>query len=96
MRHGWPGNARELANRVRRGMALADGREIEASDLGLAPSPQLEKDSIESLETSVLRAERQALSTALMHYPDNMREAAQQLQISRPTLYRLLRKHQIR
>ena len=24
-RHGWPGNARELANRVRRGMALAEG-----------------------------------------------------------------------
>ena len=97
-RHDWPGNARELANRVRRGMVLADGREIEPSNLGLAPSPQLEleKGSIESLETWVLRAEQQALRTALTHYPDNMREVAQHLQISRPTLYRLLRKHQIR
>lgn len=96
LRHDWPGNARELANRVRRGMVLADGREIEASNLGLAPSPQFESGCIESLETWVLRAEQQALRTALTHYPDNMREVAQQLQISRPTLYRLLRKHQIR
>lgn len=97
LRHDWPGNARELANRVRRGMVLADGREIEASDLGLETTPlQPSSDSIESLETWVLRAERQALSIALTHCPDNMREVAQHLQISRPTLYRLLRKHQIR
>jgi DNA-binding NtrC family response regulator len=34
-RHDWPGNVRELANRVRRGLVLAEGRQIEAQDLGL-------------------------------------------------------------
>ena len=96
LRHDWPGNARELANRVRRGMVLADGREIEAADLGLAPASPAARSSIESLETWVLRAERQALDVALTHYPDNMRQVAEQLRISRPTLYRLLRKHQMR
>lgn len=96
LRHDWPGNARELANRVRRGMVLADGREIEAADLGLAHTPTPEKCTVESLETWVLRAERQALEAALSHSPGNMRQVAQQLQISRPTLYRLLHKHQIR
>lgn len=96
LRHEWPGNARELANRVRRGMVLADGREIEAADLGLVRSPELDKGNIESLETHVLRAEREALTAALKHYPNNMAVVAQHLQISRPTLYRLLRKHQIR
>ncbi len=33
--HAWPGNVRELANRVRRGLVLAEGRQIEAQDLGL-------------------------------------------------------------
>lgn len=36
-RHDWPGNVRELANRVRRGLVLAEGRQIEAQDLGLQP-----------------------------------------------------------
>ncbi|PRB82240.1 sigma-54 dependent transcriptional regulator [Pseudomonas sp. MYb185] len=96
LRHSWPGNARELANRVRRGMVLADGREIEAADLGLASSISSERPAIESLETWVSRAERQALHAALNHFPNNMRQAAEKLKISRPTLYRLLRKHQIR
>ncbi len=58
LRHDWPGNARELANRVRRGMVLADGREIEAADLGLAARPQPGVSSVESLETWVLGVAR--------------------------------------
>ncbi len=95
-RHDWPGNGRELANRVRRGMVLADGREIEAADLGLAPTPSPPQGQLASLEQWVLRAERQALQTALAHSPGNMSQVAEHLKISRPTLYRLLRKHQIR
>ncbi|GGI95437.1 sigma-54 dependent transcriptional regulator [Halopseudomonas pertucinogena] len=95
LQHDWPGNARELANRVRRGMALADGREIEAADLGLAVSSTAATGT-ESLETSLLRAEGEALRAAISHNPGNMSKVAAQLGISRPTLYRLLRKHQIR
>lgn len=95
-RHDWPGNGRELANRVRRGMVLADGREIEAADLGLATTPSQPLRELASLEQWVLDAERQALQTALAHSPGNMSQVAEHLKISRPTLYRLLRKHQIR
>lgn len=93
LRHPWPGNARELANRVRRGMVLAEGREIEPVDLGLASAANPE---VESLQTWILRAERQALHAAISHFPNNMVQVARQLEISRPTLYRLLHKHQIR
>lgn len=95
LQHDWPGNARELANRVRRGMALADGREIEAGDLGL-DAPSAGTAGIESLEISLMRAEGEALRAAIIHNPGNMSKVAEQLGISRPTLYRLLRKHQIR
>src|SRR5690606_37430018 len=95
-RHDWPGNGRELANRVRRGMVLADGREIEAADLGLAPTPSQPQGQLASLEQWVLRAERQALQTAPAHSPGTIGQVAEPLRISRPTRARLLRKHQIR
>lgn len=96
LHHDWPGNARELANRVRRGMTLADGREIEAEDLGLDVSVSAAGACVENLETCLMRAEREALSTAIHYNPGNMSKVAAQLGISRPTLYRLLHKHQIR
>ena len=93
IQHAWPGNVRELANRVRRGMVLAEGRSIEAADLGLAASDSVRM--IDRLENYILRAEKQALQDALALHPDNMCRVAETLGISRPTLYRLLHRHQI-
>ena len=94
-RHDWPGNVRELANRVRRGLVLAEGRQIEAPDLGLQ---ELEDDEspMGTLEDYKHRAERQALCDVLNRHSDNLSIAAKVLGVSRPTFYRLLHKHQIR
>jgi DNA-binding NtrC family response regulator len=91
----WPGNVRELANRVRRGLVLAEGRQIEARDLGLI-SHQAVATPIGTLEDYKHRAERQALCDVLNRHSDNLSIAAKVLGISRPTFYRLLHKHQIR
>ncbi|MEZ1314743.1 sigma-54 dependent transcriptional regulator [Pseudomonas fluorescens] len=93
--HDWPGNVRELANRVRRGLVLAEGRQIEARDLGLI-SHQAVATPMSTLEDYKLRAERQALCDVLNRHSDNLSIAAKVLGISRPTFYRLLHKHQIR
>ena len=93
--HGWPGNVRELANRVRRGLVLAEGRQIEAHDLGLDSSP-LFVGEMSTLEEYKDRAERQALCEVLHRHSDNLSVAAKVLGVSRPTFYRLLHKHQIR
>ncbi|MGX5217245.1 sigma 54-interacting transcriptional regulator [Pseudomonas segetis] len=93
--HKWPGNVRELANRVRRGLVLAEGRQIEAKDLGLEQSSVL-IERLGTLEDYKRRAEIQALSDAMAKYPENCSQAARGLGISRPTFYRLLHKHQIR
>lgn len=95
LEHVWPGNVRELANRVRRGMVLAEGRQIEAGDLGLTRMNQ-ERCLSGTLDDYILRAEQQALSDVLMHHANNMSKAARALGISRPTFYRLLHKHQMR
>lgn len=94
-RHDWPGNVRELANRVRRGLVLAEGRQIEAQDLGLH-GLALEVVPIGTLEDYKHRAERQALCDVLNRHSDNLSIAARVLGVSRPTFYRLLHKHQIR
>lgn len=90
--HGWAGNIRELANRVRRGLVLAEGRQIEAEDLGLH-IPAEQRGTLHTLEYYRLQAERLALGQALQQYANNLSEAARALGISRPTFYRLLHKH---
>ncbi|KJH75126.1 MULTISPECIES: sigma-54 dependent transcriptional regulator [Pseudomonas] len=94
-KHDWPGNVRELANRVRRGLVLAEGRQIEARDLGLI-SHHTVVAPMGTLEDYKTRAERQALCDVLNRHSDNLSIAAKVLGISRPTFYRLLHKHQIR
>ncbi|WP_339531275.1 sigma-54 dependent transcriptional regulator [Pseudomonas mucidolens] len=94
-KHGWPGNVRELANRVRRGLVLAEGRQIEAADLGLQGRQAITLP-MATLEDYKHRAERQALCDVLNRHSDNMSLAARVLGVSRPTFYRLLHKHQIR
>ncbi|GFM50450.1 sigma-54 dependent transcriptional regulator [Pseudomonas capsici] len=94
-KHDWPGNVRELANRVRRGLVLAEGRQIEAADLGLLGEEDI-ASSMGTLDDYKSRAERQALCDVLTRHSDNLSVAAKVLGISRPTFYRLLHKHQIR
>lgn len=94
-KHDWPGNVRELANRVRRGLVLAEGRQIEAQDLGLL-SQHAFAPTMGTLEDYKHRAERQALCDVLNRHSDNLSIAAKVLGVSRPTFYRLLHKHQIR
>ncbi|MGG2397830.1 sigma 54-interacting transcriptional regulator [Pseudomonas sp. SH1-B] len=93
MNHDWPGNVRELTNRVRRAQVLAEGRQIEAHDIGLAIKAPT---SCRPLDEYLLSAERQALEDALTQYSTNLSNAARSLGVSRPTLYRLLHKHQLR
>lgn len=94
-KHDWPGNVRELQNRVRRGLVLAEGRQIEAFDLGLLGEEDI-SSSMGTLDEYKCRAERQALCDVLTRHSDNLSVAAKVLGISRPTFYRLLHKHQIR
>ncbi len=92
--HTWPGNVRELANRVRRGLVIAEGKQIEAEDIGLGQVIKL-PPLMGTLEEYKLRAEQHAVGDALMQYSQNLSEAARALGVSRPTLYRLLHKHQL-
>jgi two-component system, NtrC family, response regulator len=90
----WPGNVRELENRVKRAVVAAQGPTIRLQDLDLAAGR--EPPEIMTLKQSRDKAERQAVSQAMIESEGNISRAAKLLEISRPTLYQLLREHNIK
>lgn len=94
--HHWPGNFRELQNRLRQAVLLCDRATLEPEDLGLdhegMESAPLAATNL-SLEEFRARADRQALSCSLALAHHNISAAARILKISRVSFYRLLEKY---
>ncbi len=88
--YDWPGNVREIENRVKRSVVMADGNTITAQDLGL----QDEAGDTLSLSLREARevAERNVIQRALDINNFNMSHTAEALGISRPSLYSLMKK----
>ncbi|WP_423823449.1 PEP-CTERM-box response regulator transcription factor [Salinisphaera sp. SPP-AMP-43] len=94
-RHDWPGNVRELEHRVNRAVILADGKLLDASDLGLAELVGETEDVKLNLRQVRDEAERGALEKSLGLADGNISKAARLLGVSRPAIYDLMRKHRI-
>jgi two-component system NtrC family response regulator len=86
--HGWPGNIRELENRVKRAIIMADGPAITPEDLDLVDAPETRPIT---LRESRAISDRRAISAALAAADGNISGAAKLLGISRPTLYDMMR-----
>jgi DNA-binding NtrC family response regulator len=89
--YAWPGNVREMINRLRRAMIMAEGRCIRPGDLGLETPPAFMLENV--LDDARLKAERSAIASTLQRTGRNVAVAARQLGVSRMTLYRLMVKH---
>ncbi len=89
--HRWPGNIRELENRMKRAVLMSDTRLITAADLELAAGE--ESLSAYDLRAVRARAERDVIQRALTRCDGRLSAAARLLGVSRPTLYSLLDAH---
>lgn len=85
----WPGNIREMENKIKRAVIMADGKHVTREDLGLAEAGEL------SLNLRHVRqeAERGAILRALSMTDNNISAAAKLLGVTRPTFYDLIKKY---
>ncbi|HEX21836.1 MAG TPA: PEP-CTERM-box response regulator transcription factor [Chromatiales bacterium] len=88
----WPGNVRELENKMKRVNIMAEGEYVTAADLELTVGEDSQPVML-SLRQVREVAERKALQRALTLSKGNMSQAAELLEVSRPTLYDLLNKY---
>lgn len=104
--HTWPGNIRELMACIQRAVVVCDADQVDADDMQMVdlgtpeptasrpeppaplarPRPRGARDSGQ---------ERQRLVETIQDCDGNLTQAAAMLQISRMTMYRLLRRHGI-
>ncbi len=91
--HRWPGNIRELQNKLKSAVILADGKYISAEDLGLAANEDLPK--LPTLRKVREQAETQAIRLAYNFANGNLSKTSDLLGVTRPTLYSLIDKYKM-
>jgi len=108
-RYEWPGNVREMENKIKRAVVMAEGPIIEPEDLGFAADSSeanrltdlasggeiglpLEGKTLKEARSAV---EREMLVRAMEQQDGNISRAAEILDLTRPTFYDLLKKHNL-
>ncbi len=92
--YAWPGNVREMINKVKRATIMSEGKRVTAEDLELAVGGQSSEKQL-NLRQVRESAERSAIIQALQTCSYNMARASRLLGITRPTLYNLTDKYRI-
>ncbi|HLN95885.1 MAG TPA: sigma 54-interacting transcriptional regulator, partial [Flavobacterium sp.] len=91
-RYPWPGNIREMENKIERAVILSDGSPISVRDLDILDFVPVEE---EETETGLSGLERNAIERALAKHGGNVSRTAEELGLSRGALYRRLEKYGI-
>jgi two-component system NtrC family response regulator len=93
--HKWPGNIRELQNKLKAAVIMAEGTHIQAEDLNLKVNNDV--STIDSLNLREVRehAESRAIRNAYQVAEQNMSKTAELLGVTRPTLYSLIDKYHL-
>ena len=93
--HRWPGNIRELQNKLKSAVIMAEGTVIQADDLGLLEPSEDFASEILNLREVREQAESKAIRKAYQRADKNMSKTAELLGVTRPTLYSLIDKYHL-
>jgi two-component system NtrC family response regulator len=88
--YSWPGNVRELENRIKRAVIMAEGRQITPADLDLPAGPIHTDIPGQSLKDARDALDRVMILKSLERHSGTISRTAEELGISRPTLYELM------
>ena len=91
--YDWPGNVREVQNRVKRGLVLSDGPFIGPAELELETPPGSDEPERQTLREAKETVERELIARALEENKGNISKTARALGVSRPTLYELMTRY---
>jgi len=86
----WPGNIRELENRIKRAVIMSEGKKITLKDLGMKSTVGEEGSVV--LKDAREKLERDLILKAIARNEQNLTKAASDLGVTRPTLYDLMEK----
>ena len=81
---------RELENRIRRAIIMAEGHQLTAEDLELSGAAS--SLGLKTLKDAREAAEREIIVATLKRHKGKIAPSAAELEISRPTLYELMEK----
>ena len=95
LEHTWPGNIRELQNKLKSAVILAEGQMITAEDMSLRSSTQSQSKEVLNLREVREQAESEAIRKAYIRADKNVSKTAELLGITRPTLYSLIDKYHL-
>jgi len=87
--HSWPGNTRELENRIRRAVIMTTGTRLTPVDLELTSPIQYGGRRLRAARESV---EKELIQQVLARYKGNIAKTAIDLGLSRPSLYDRMQK----
>lgn len=90
-KHAWKGNIREMENRIERAVILCENNEITISDLDLDPIEIMESEDLQLSDI-----EKSMIEKVLQKNNFNISKSAEELGLSRASLYRRMEKFDIK
>jgi transcriptional regulator with PAS, ATPase and Fis domain len=90
--YDWPGNVRDIQNRIQRAVITSSGNLITPEDLGLDSAGKIQDKTLREARETV---DREMIGRALERSPGNLTNAAKILDIDRKSLRLLLEKYNI-
>lgn len=91
--HKWPGNIRELQNKVKSSVIMTTGTQVTAFDLGFFDHTNTEFELSLNLRSVREKVESLAIQKAYALAEGNMSKTSELLGVTRPTLYSLIEKY---